>query len=196
MNKLLVSIIVLVLFLTGCAANRMSEDKYSGFLDNYDQLVPSKKYPQTRLYIAPDANFSSYSAYMIDPVYVVLPGGMAQPEDQLFNNIAKTYHDELIAAFEAEGFTVVNEIGPNVARITSAVTGVYSSADGTFSKTKARIIMEGKVTDATTSKLLGSVIDLQTGQTLKSAEDIVTLDSFRPVLRAWARRFANAMATL
>lgn len=196
MNKLLASIIVLVLFLTGCAANRMSEDKYSGFLDNYDQLVPSKKYPQTRFYIAPDANFSSYSAYMIDPVYVVLPGGMAQPEDQLFNNIAKTYHDELMAAFEAEGFTVVNEIGPNVARITSAVTGVYSSADGTFSKTKARIIMEGKVTDATTSKLLGSVIDLQTGQTLKSAEDIVTLDSFRPVLRAWARRFANAMATL
>ena len=196
MNKLLVSITVLVLFLTGCATNKMSEDKYSGFLDNYDQLEPSKKYPQTRVYIAPDADFSIYSAYMIDPVYVVLPGGMAQPEDQLFNNIAKTYHDELIAAFEAEGFTIVNEIGPNVARITSAVTGVYSSADGAFSKTKARIIMEAKVTDATTSKLLGSVIDLQTGQTLKSAEDIVTLDNFRPVLRAWAKRFSSAMARL
>lgn len=216
MNKLNIAVSVLVVFLVGCATNKVTEEKYSGFLNNYSQLEQSDIHPETKRYIAPNANFSSYKGVMIDKVKIIFPDGLERPDNTLLTSIAKAYEDELKTSFRDRGYVVTQTAKPGVARIQAAITSVYSSYDdlkayqyipiaaaitGTMrasgaTQKSARVMMEAKVTDAKSGKLLATVMDLQKGKEQKSSASKITLDDVRPILTQWALRFANALARL
>ncbi len=216
MNKLNIAVAASLVLLTGCATNKVTEDKYSGFLDNYSQLEQSDIYPETKLYIVPNVDFSSYKGVMIDKVRIIFPDGLARPKNLLLTSIAKAYEEELKTSFTDKGYVVTQTEKPGIARIEAAITSVYSSFDDLqayqyipigaaitgamrvsgASQKSARVMMEAKVTDAKNGKLLASVVDLQKGKELKSSSSKVTLDEARPILQQWALRFANAFGRL
>ncbi|MBL4744137.1 MAG: DUF3313 domain-containing protein [Cycloclasticus sp.] len=216
MKKLNIGVAVLVVFLAGCAANKVTEDKYSGFLSNYSQLEQSDIYPETKLYVAPNVDFSNYKSVMIDKVKILDPDGLERPNNTLLVSIATAYENELKTSFRKKGYGIVGKPELGVIRIQAAITSVYGSYDdlkayqyipisaaitgamratGTTQK-NARVMMEAKVTDAKSGQLLASVIDLQKGKALESSDSKVALDDVMPVLQQWALRFANALARL
>lgn len=216
MNKLNLVIAVLVAFLSGCAANKVTEEKYSGFLDNYAQLEDNDDYDETKRYINPKVDFSTYKGVIIDKVKVIFPDGLERPDNQLISSIAKAYEDELKTSFRAKGYEVTQVAKPGVARIQAAITSVYVSYDdikayqvipiaaviegvgrgtGMIDKS-ARIMSEAKITDSVTGELMASAIDLQEGKKKESSESEISVDDVRPVLKQWSKRFADAMSRL
>jgi hypothetical protein len=214
-NKLNLGIAALVVLLSGCTANQVTEEKYSGFLDNYAQLEANDDYDATKRYINPKIDFSSYKGVIIDKVKVIFPDGLERPDNQLISSIAKAYEEELKTSFRAKGYEVAQAAKPAVARIQAAITSVYVSHDdlkvyhilpiaavvegvgrgaGLINKS-VRVMSEAKVTDSVTGELMASVIDLQEGKEQESSESKMTVDDVRPALKQWAKRFADGMST-
>ena len=71
MNKLLTTLLVSSALLTGCASNQVSEEKYSGFLNDYSILQPSAEDKDTRGYITLGVDWKKYNKVMIDKVLVI-----------------------------------------------------------------------------------------------------------------------------
>lgn len=209
---LLVAFAVLV---SGCAANKVTEEKYSGFLDNYSQLEQSKTYADSKVFVEPTADFSNYKKLIIEKVVILSPGALEKPNDSLMASIATTYEEELKKNFRGKGYTIVQQGGKGTARIQAAITSVYTSFDdlkayqyipigaaitgamrvsGT-TKRNARVMMEAKVTDAKTGQLLVSIIDLQKGKEVENQGKVI-LNDVRPVLQQWAKLFAKAFSLL
>ena len=201
--------------ITGCAANEVTKEKYSGFLGNYSQLQQSPTYPASKIFIEPKTNFSNYKTIIIEKVVILSGGALAQPNNSLLQSIASTYQGELKKSFKAKGYTIVTHGGVGTARIQAAITSVHTSFDDLkayqyiptsaaitgamrasgSAKKNARVMMEAKVTDAKTGQLLASIVDLQKGKEVEESGE-VTLNDVRPVLKQWAKRFATAFSLL
>jgi len=207
--------IMLLALLTACAANKVTEESHSGFLANYAQLQPSEIYPNSKVFVESDVNFSNYKSLMIDKVVILSSAALENPNDSLMRSIATQYEQELKDSFRQQGYKIVNQAGAGTARIQTAITSVYTSFDdlkayqyipiaaaitGTMratgkAKRNARVMMEAKVTDAKTNQLLASIIDLQKGEEVDEGNK-VSISDVKPVLKQWATRFAKAFASL
>ncbi len=216
MKKLLPVLFIAGAFLSGCAQNTVSEDKYSGFLSDYSILTDSPTNDNAKSYVASGVDWSQYSNVMVDKVLIITPDNATNDVDQtLLVKIADRYQ-ALLKQKLSQNFTVVDQAGPGTLRVQAAITSVYlsyddmkayqyipiaaavtgiSRASGASDK-RLRVVSEVKVVDSVNGKLLAEGIDLESGDKAIDETDKVQLSDVAPVLDFWAGRISSRLANL
>ena len=171
----------------------------SGFLPDYSLLVPmSTSVPDARIwrYRISGVNPGSYTAVILDPIYL----NQNATKDVSAESIARakaTLQASMVESVNARGnIKIVTKPGPGVARVSVGITGAESSADslqpwnftpiglamnaaayagGVNSKTPA-LLIESKITDSQSNKLLGEGLVTVQGESFRTAGGSV--DSF------------------
>jgi hypothetical protein len=115
-------VVSLCLFSMGCASKRLTQ---SGFLQDYSGFAPDPDGSGALLYKKPGMDLSKYTKVMIDPVVIwYSPEAEYQgiyPEE--IKELADYFREEGITALK-DAYPVVDEPGPGVLRIRTAMTDV------------------------------------------------------------------------
>ena len=199
---LLAASISTVLLLAACSNTpKLASESMprSGYLPDYSVLVPmATSVPDARIwrYRISGVNPSSYTAVILDPIYL----NQSATKDVSAESIAKArsaLQASMVEAVSARGnIQIVTKPGPGVARVSVGITGAESSTDslqpwnftpiglalnaaayagGVNSKTPA-LLVESKITDSQTNKLLGEGLVTVQGESFRTAGGSV--DSF------------------
>ena len=146
---------------------------YSGFLSNYARLKPNPNFENTVSYVGDDPikNLHKYVAVMVDPVviYVATDDASRAMPDRGRTALAQYFQQALTWAV-TDAFPVVQEPGPLVLRLRSALIGVdvggaVQGQTGAGGKPPERAINIGKVvvemelTDSETGEQIAAVVD-------------------------------------
>ena len=215
MNKLLTTLLVSSALLTGCASNTVSEEKYSGFLNDYSILKPSAKDKHTMGYTTPGVDWKKYNSVMVDKVLVITPDSGQKTDAKLLVAIADKF-EALIKQEISKKFTVVDHAGEGTIRLQAAITSVYASYDdmkayqyipiaaavtgvarasGAENK-YARVMTEIKLVDSVNGQLLGQAVDLKGDEEKPVKDSGVTLEDVVSILEQWAQRITNRLVDL
>ncbi len=171
----------------------------SGFLPDYNLLIPiSTSVPDARIwrYRISGVNPGSYTAVILDPIYLNQNATKDVSADSIATAKA-TLQASMVEAVSSRGnIKIVTQPGPGVARVSVGITGAESSADslqpwnftpiglamnaaayagGVNSKTPA-LLIESKITDSQSKKLLGEGLVTVQGESFRTASGSV--DSF------------------
>ncbi len=167
------------------------EPQYSGFLEDYSGLVekPDKNLIYNYVYQKPDTDFTGYTKFLIDSI-TMFPHPEADFKGINANDMAllqKHFHDAMVKALtENNGYEVVEEPGPGVARIRVAITdlvpvrpamntlttwvpqmrlmsGVVGAATGS-NFFVGQIGMEAEFIDAESNERLAAMVSRQAGK--------------------------------
>lgn len=215
MNKLFVALLVSSTLLTGCAGNKVTADKYSGFLNDYSILKHSVKDADTLSYVTPNIDWTQYDSGMIDKVLIITPDGSVKTDGKLLVAIADKY-EELIKQKLSRKFKIVDHAGPGTIRIQAAITGVFSSYDDLkgyqyipiaavvtgagrasgIEKKSVRVMTEVKMVDSTNGRLLAQAVDLKTGEKKQDENSGILLADVVPILEQWTQRMSDRIAEL
>lgn len=222
LNFVAASILTLGL-LAGCSnAPKLATESMprSGYLPDYSVLVPiSTNVPDARIwrYRISGVNPSSYNAVILDPIYL----NQSATKDVSADSIAKAkaaLQASMVEAVNSRGnIKIVTKPGPGVARVSVGITGAESSADslqpwnftpiglalnaaayagGVNAKTPA-LLVESKITDSQSNKLLGEGLVTVQGDSFRTAGGSV--DSFiamaKTVVRVAMETSANPNPT-
>lgn len=118
---------VLVIVVLTISAVFAEDIKFSGFLggkDVYGKLTPGPKDKAKWRWIKPGEDFKKYNKFMIDSVIFYLAGEAGKgidPEDM--KELADSFNKEIVMALK-DKYPIVSEPGPDVARISIAITNV------------------------------------------------------------------------
>lgn len=121
-------LLVVVFLLSGCAAGRMDDVEQSGFLLDYSQLKPGGEDQAALRYVKSGVDFKQYDSLMFDRISVWLsPEAKARGIDPVvFKEMSDYFLNALIDAVK-DGYSVVDQPGPNVLRVRAAITDVKPS---------------------------------------------------------------------
>jgi len=171
----------------------------SGFLPDYSLLVPmATNDPDARIwrYRVSGVNPGSYTAVLLDPIYLNQNATKDVSPEVITKAKAALQASMNEAVNSRTNIKVVNKPGPGVARISIGITGAESSADslqpwnftpiglamnaaayagGVNSKTPA-LLVESKITDSQSNKLLGEGLVTIQGESFRTASG--SADSF------------------
>ena len=164
----------------------------SGYLPDYSILVPiATSVPDARIwrYRVSDVNPGAYTAVILDPIYL----NQNATQDVSAQSIAKAkaaLQASMVEAVNNRGtIRIVTKPGPGVARVSVGITGAESSADslqpwnftpiglalnaaayagGVNAKTPA-LLVESKITDSQSNKLLGEGLVTVQGESFRTA---------------------------
>jgi hypothetical protein len=104
--------------------------EFSGFLSKYDNLKPSTAFENTLTYVKQDdaKNLHKYFAVIVDPVevYVATNADTSKIPDRGRTALA-AYFQNAVTRAVSDAFPVVQEPGPLVLRLRTALIGVDSS---------------------------------------------------------------------
>ena len=190
--------LALALMLTACSTTRQTRSvEPSGFLGSYARLRPGSGDQAQLVYINPAADFSQYSAVMIDSVTLWQSSSTSKisTEDQqaLTDYLYAALHDQL-----GEDYRIVDAPGPGVMRLRAAITEakgakVVSNAV-TTAVPQARLLttMGGTAADTTVmvakAGIEAEITDAMTGARLAAAVDErAGTKTFRGGLGKWSR---------
>ncbi len=181
-----------VLLLGGCAAGRMDDFEESGFLVDYSQLTPGGEGRAALTYVDPGVDFKKYDSIMFDRVSVWLsPEAEVRDVDPaVFKKMSDYFLNALIGAVE-EGYTVVDQPGPNVLRVRAAITDVEPSNPVAKAMSVDNIGTGGaeaemELLDSMSSERLAAAVDRRPGG--KPASRDVWEDT-KNAFDYWAERF-------
>ena len=200
--QLLASSISTAVLLIACSnAPKLATESMprSGYLPDYSILVPiATSVPDARIwrYRVSDVNPGAYTAVILDPIYL----NQNATQDVSAQSIAKAkaaLQASMVEAVNNRGtIRIVTKPGPGVARVSVGITGAESSADslqpwnftpiglalnaaayagGVNAKTPA-LLVESKITDSQSNKLLGEGLVTVQGESFRTAGGSV--DSF------------------
>ncbi|MEN8728953.1 MAG: DUF3313 domain-containing protein [Desulfuromonadales bacterium] len=121
-------LLVVAFLLVDRAAGGMDDVEESGFLVDYSQLTLGGEDRAALTYVNPDVDFKNYDALMFDRVSVWLsPEAENRDVDPaVFKKMSDYFLNALVKAVE-DGYTVVDQPGPNVIRVRAAITDVEPS---------------------------------------------------------------------
>jgi len=200
-NLVAASISVITLLVACSNATKLATEPMprSGYLPDYSLLVPmSTSVPDARIwrYRISGVNPGAYTAVILEPIYL----NQSATKDVSTESIIKAkaaLQASMVEAVSARGnIQVVNKPGPGVARVSVGITGAESSNDylkpwnftpiglatnaaafagGVNAKTPA-LLIESKITDSQTNKLLGEGLVTVQGESFRTASGSV--DSF------------------
>jgi hypothetical protein len=146
--------------------------QFSGFLATYDKLKPNPEFENTLSYVNndPAKNIHKYVAIMIEPVTIyVATDGSAKTFPDNGRVALASYFQQAIARAVGDAFPVVQEPGPLVLRLRSALVGVdvggEISQDRKDGETLARALNIGKV------GVELELVDSETGEQIAAAVD-------------------------
>jgi hypothetical protein len=187
----------------GCATP--PPEHFSGYLGDYSKLesVKGEGGDETRRWISPKLEKGAYLKLMVDPV-VFFP--QAQPTSQISAETLRqigAYTNEALRREIGKSFQLVQEVGPGVARLQIAFTGVTTETEGlapyeyipvaaivagaeTASGTRSRepaIQVEVALTDSVTNQRLGAAVRRAKAKpVLKNDKEQLTLEMMRPLI--------------
>jgi hypothetical protein len=187
-GKLLIGAVGLALLVGGCAKTYQVQGdvEKTGFLvDAYPLLKPGKEGEANLVYLNPEARWKTYDKIMLDPVTVWLgkdavakDTGVVPPDDvRALANLAYQKVSEQLA----KDYTLVQESGPDVMRLSTALTDVehgmpFLDAVSTIHPV-THIVSEGKKLASGTHSFVGGasvevkLVDSQTGKLLGAGID-------------------------
>jgi hypothetical protein len=107
---------------------------FSGFLgssSDYGQLTPGPRGGVKLRWVKPGVNFLRYNKFMVDSVIFYLADNADYKgiDPQVMKDMADSFNKELVAAFQGK-YPIVDEPGPDVARIRFAITNIKPSKPG------------------------------------------------------------------
>lgn len=216
MNKFFLGILISGVLLSGCASNnKVTDDKYSGFLSDYSILKTTPSDKDTLGYVNRDVNWKKYNSVMVDKVVVITPDGDIKTDGELLIAIADQFH-ELIIQKLSDNFTIVNTPGSSTIRIQPAITSVFTSHDDLkgyqyipiaaavvgasratgATKKSARVMSEVKMIDSVDGELLAQAVDLKAGGKVQDEDSVILLADVKPTLEQWAQRIDDRITSL
>lgn len=161
--------------------------------DTWDGLlhVPSKK--MGAVYLQPSADFRTYTKVMLDPVEIAFrknwerdhdslsaTGRISNEQAQRILDEAKTGFQKLfVEAYQKAGYQVVEQSGPGVLRLATAVVDLDVTSPDTMSAGRTWTFSK----DAGSATLVLEARDSQTGAILGRAVDRRALDDVQPYIR-------------
>lgn len=118
--------LLLTLSLIGCGTKQYRHQvEPSGFLEDYSQMVKGKSNEASSVYVNPQADCRKYSKAIIEttvlrdkPGYTSL--STLEPKDKQM--LLTLEHEMLTGAMQEGQFKIVEQIGPDVLRVKSAIT--------------------------------------------------------------------------
>jgi len=216
MKTIIVCLVISCVFITGCTTNeKITEEKYSGFLNDYSNLRPDPKDADTLAYRTPNINWQKYTNVMVDKVTIITPEDQEQNKGDLLVAVSDRYR-ELIREKVSQKFNLVDKAASNTIRVQPAITGVSESfGDREFyqylpigivvtgaartsglSKENVRVMTEIRVVDSLNGQILVKAIDLKAGKEKQDKDSEITLQDVEPVLEQWAQRMTNILNEL
>jgi len=187
----------------------------SGYLPDYSILVPiATSVPDARIwrYRVSDVNPGAYTAVILDPIYLN-QNATQDVSAQSIANAKAALQASMVEAVNNRGtIRIVTKPGPGVARLSVGITGAESSADslqpwnftpiglalnaaayagGVNAKTPA-LLVESKITDSQSNKLLGEGLVTVQGDSFRTAGGSV--DSFIAMAKTVVRVAMEASA--
>jgi hypothetical protein len=146
--------------------------EFSGFLSDYSRLAANPKYETTLSYVRedPEKNVHKYVAIIVEPVvvYVATDADARDLPDRGRSALAN-YFQQAIQRAVADAFPVVQERGPLVLRLRSAIIGVDvgppPDSDRKVADALERTINIGKV------GIEIELVDSETGEQIAAAVD-------------------------
>ena len=189
-------LLIAVFLLGGCAAVGMDDVEESGFLVDYSQLTPGGEDRAALTYVDPDVDFKKYDSLMFDRVSVWLsPEAENRDVDPaVFKKMSDYFLNALVKAVE-DGYTVVDQPGPNVIRVRAAITDVEPSDPVAKALSVDNIGIGGaeaemELLDSMSSERLAAAVDSRRGG--KPASRAVWEDT-KDAFDYWARRFRERL---
>jgi Protein of unknown function (DUF3313) len=201
MNLVTASIFAAALLAACSNAPKLTTDNMprSGFLPDYSLLVPvSTSVPDARIwrYRIAGVNPAYYTAVILEPIYLNQNATKDISAESIVN-AKSALQASMLETVNARGnIQIVTKPGPGVARVSVGITGAESSNDhlkpwnftpiglaanaaafagGVNAKTPA-LVIESKITDSQSNKLLGEGLVIVQGESFRTASGSV--DSF------------------
>lgn len=186
--KLLVGVLGMVMWMGGCAETYQvkGNDVKTGFLvASYPLLQPGKEGEANLVYMNPKARWRTYDKIMLDAVSVWLgkdsgakDTGVIPPDD--VRDLANSFYQKISAQL-AKDYTIVQASGPDVMRLSVALTDVENGMPvmDTISTIvpQAHLLSEGKKLATGTHAFVGGasvevrLVDSQSGELLAAGID-------------------------
>lgn len=210
-QALILAVLVVVAFTISTA---FAEDiQFSGFLGDksmYDKLKPGPKGKAQFRWIKSGENFKKYEKLMIDSVIFYLANNSDKaidPEDM--KDLADSFNKEIIMALK-DKHRIVSEPGPDVARISIAITNVKPNKP--VRSTVSSVIpvglgislirrgvtggwtgggetgIEAKVTDSLTDEVIMMAVDLRKAA---FSERFTKMGAAKDAFKFWAERMTE-----
>ena len=198
--------------LSGCASSR------SALPTEWDGLVLQ---PGTRLgavFVKPDAEISSYTSVMLDPVQVSFArnwdpnrGGRSQSGRLNANDItamkaglADMFRETFRAELERGGYKLVDEVGPDTLRVTAEIVDLFVTAPNTmtagrsrtYTANTGRMTLVAELRDSVTGEILARVVDAQSGRstgTWMAASSVTNNADARRAIGIWATALRRSL---
>lgn len=136
-NGLYAALAITIASLAACSSGpKLMTEKIpeSGFLPNYKVMQPVDNTPKdirAWRYLKPGLFVSSYTAVMIEPVYLNHREYTKEITPEVITQTKKILEEAIRQAVSRRGdIKIVNQPGPGVLRVAVAITGAEISADG------------------------------------------------------------------
>ena len=200
-----------LIFLGGCSS---TQPQYSGFLSDYNKLEPSPYLPKSMLYTAPGTDISSYENVMVEPVRIFANNEQIKANSGLLKEASMYLTQRVSNKLDKNpNFNLVTEPQDKTLKIEFALTAVEAvhedrkgyqyvpvalvisqaaRASGAIDK-NAIVAMELRVSDASTGKILGKVLDSEAGEKINVQEKDLDFKHLKPALDTWANRFSDRL---
>jgi len=201
------------------AGATLAADKAS---ETWDGLVEIKAKRLDAAYLAPGADFRSYTKLMVDPTQAAfhkdwmknmndrrdLARMVDSEQAQAILEAAKTnFADVFSEAFTKAGYAIVDKPGPDVLRVTPGVVNLYINAPDvmtagrstTYTANAGEATMVLELRDSQSNALLGRVLDRRETRDsvgMQTANRVTNTADFRTLFRSWAAGCAKGLETL
>lgn len=177
---------------------------YSGFLRDYSELKPDPAAEGAMAYTNPAKPLKQYDKFIIDRVFVHFAptgkGASINPAD--LKKLTDYFRRQVVSGLSATGrYQVVNDPGPDVLRISIAVTSIRRTKVVPTRSQKHRVTsvrlggatMEAEGFDSESGERVIAVVDSRSGGRVQVSEGMTQFDHVRQVIRHWVRRFVNRL---
>lgn len=194
------SILVMGLLVSGCATK--SSMAPAGFLGDYSRLKPSTVIEG--LYVDKDMgiDMAQYDKFIVDPViiYISSDANGSGIDPVKLKELSDFFRDEIIMAL-SENYSVVDNPGPNVLRIRTAITDVVPNKVAFnlhWSTTMAGYglggaAVEADFLDSQTNQRVMAVKDARTGKRYHYTKGLTKWGHTKNILTKWAKMFSDHM---
>jgi hypothetical protein len=182
--------------MVGCGGS--TTHKNAGFLADYSQLSQmDKKDGKAKLYASPTISIDSYDKIMIEPmVFFIHPDVKGTDLDSKDITKLTTHFDSLVRDTLAHYYQVVDEPGPGVMQLKTALTDINTASPITNIATsiviKAGVDMggasiEGELLDSQTGELIASFVDSRKGRAFLNTKNYRSAGDAKKALEYWVK---------
>ncbi len=184
--------------LCGCEANRIAK---TGFISDYTRLEAQSD--TSYQYLPDDSVLSKYDKFIVEPVKVYFHEGSEAKKEKISRDDVskmKRYMEHAISKVIWSHYEVVQNPGPNVAILRTAITDLKKSEilQNVMPPTKligtglGGVSLEAELIDSVTGKQIGAIIESQIGDRL-SFDGLNEWGDAKNIMDDWATRLQNRL---